>query len=105
MCTKLHIFNWKTFLAVEKFYTDAVGSVGDKYQLWLDLTAFEDVVISKTLPFLKKEILQGNLKVLLRSKPIDLESARCTSFHLSNSSFIGIMTRHFQISSRPDAAS
>ena len=33
MCTKLHIFNWKKFLSLEKFYIDAVGSVGDEYQL------------------------------------------------------------------------
>ena len=31
MCTKLQIFNWKKKFSVEKFYTDAVGSVGDKF--------------------------------------------------------------------------
>ena len=88
MCTNLHIFNWKKLLSVEKFYTDAAGSVGDVWPciLWwseiadagnllsLDISGIESVHLAGIVQLKKNPFFNFS------SKPRQIKLSSCPSF-------------------------
>ena len=81
---------WKKILSLQKFYTDAVGGVGDKYEVWESSNLFKKILQNSVwIVWMGNKILNGKqmAKVVMNWQNIAIVTKNCW-LHKSNSNIL-----------------
>ena len=83
-------FNMEKILSLQKFYTDAVGGVGDKYEVWESSNLFKKILQNSVwIVWMGNKILNGKqmAKVVMNWQNIAIVTKNCW-LHKSNSNIL-----------------